>query len=127
MREGDRSDAVTLGRAVGNGALHTVATEQGGQVLDPSPKTGGRDALAINVPRLVNNTKDVVDEEVDHGARHASEPVDEEIDWVSKVHIKRAACSFGGISPGVIVVQPNISKSISVCMRSRILDASLTY
>ena len=105
---GDGRKAVALHRADGNVA--SVATkgrtaQQIGQVFDPVTKGAGGNPLGI-VLVVVEETKDVVGQELSNGEGHAGETLHEEIDGLLAVKLERRAHALRSIRPRVIVVQP---------------------
>jgi len=87
MGDGDGCYRMAMSGARGDRALHAVSTKKTGEVLDPGPESGGRDALVVTL-RFIEDAKHVGGQKLGNHPGHAREAVDEEVDWIAKVEVE---------------------------------------
>ena len=79
---------MALGGAVGRGALHSVTSQKRRKILYPRTKLGGTHAPRV-VGGVIQNTKDVVGENICNRFGHASETGQEKVDRIPTEKIER--------------------------------------
>ena len=99
---------MALHRGDGDGssvAGHRGTSQKVWKVLDPVAKGTGRDAFRV-VLWIVQDTEDVVGQELGDREGHARETLHEELDGLLAVELERRAHALRSVRPGVIMVQP---------------------
>ena len=79
---------MALGGAVGRGAMHSVTSQKRRKILYPGTKLGSTHAPRV-VGGVIQNTKDVVGENICYSFGHASETGQKKVDRIPTEKIKR--------------------------------------
>ena len=97
---------MTLGRGDRDGAGVTRDGEMGRKVPSPNAELLSGHTRTV-IGGISENTKDTGGEEARDRYCHSGEPLHEKVDRVFAIKFKRRTNSFSGISPWIIVIQPN--------------------
>lgn len=89
-----------------------MITKQVGKVLGPQTKFVSRNALRITI-RVVKDAEDSGGQKFCNWVRHASEAGHEKVDGIPTEGVKRGAGAFRGISPRIVVIQPDTTHEFS--------------
>ena len=101
---------MALGRSGRHRAVDRMCTEKIGKIPRPGTEFGSGNSRRI-VVGVFEDAEDLVGEEVSDGSSHAHEALHEKVDGILAVGIERRTCALGGVSPGIIMVQPGKEKS----------------
>lgn len=89
-----------------------MITKQVGKVLGPQTKFVSRNALRITI-RVVKDAEDSGGQKFCNWVRHASKAGHEKVDGIPTEGVKRGAGAFRGISPRIVVIQPDTTHEFS--------------